>query len=212
MPEELIKVLLVEDTDVDAAMVEVLLKQTTHVSFDIARAATAAEAQAHLSGSTFDVILSDLNLPDTSELQTFRAVSEKAGGCPIVILTSIENEAIATQAVKEGAQDYLYKAKATSDGMVRSIRYAIERQRIKSELADTVRALQKALGEVRALRGLLPICSYCKKVRDDEGYWSQVEVYISERSDIDFTHGMCPPCHREHFPEVYYNCDPDEES
>jgi hypothetical protein len=70
-------------------------------------------------------------------------------------------------------------------------------------LNDTVDKLQKALAEVRTLRGILPICSFCKKIRDDDGYWNQVEVYVKERSDADFSHSICPDCMKEHYPEEY---------
>lgn len=71
------------------------------------------------------------------------------------------------------------------------------------KLNETVDNLQKALKEVKVLRGILPICSYCKKIRDDEGYWDQVEVYIKKRSDADFSHSICPSCLKENFPEYY---------
>jgi len=67
--------------------------------------------------------------------------------------------------------------------------------RLNKSIAD----LKRALSEVKILKGMLPICSYCKKVRDDKGYWSQVEVYIKDRSDAEFTHSICPQCVDEHF-------------
>lgn len=66
-------------------------------------------------------------------------------------------------------------------------------------LQDTVEELEKALSEVKNLRGILPICSFCKKIRDDSGCWSQVEVYVRERSDADFSHGICPECVQKHY-------------
>ena len=57
--------------------------------------------------------------------------------------------------------------------------------------------------EVKTLRGLLPICSYCKKIRDDQGYWKNLEVYIATHSHADFTHGLCPDCGMKHYPEVF---------
>lgn len=59
--------------------------------------------------------------------------------------------------------------------------------------------------DLKVLHGLLPICCYCKKIRDDEGYWQQIERYITARSDADFSHGLCPDCGRQHFPEAYSN-------
>ena len=70
-------------------------------------------------------------------------------------------------------------------------------------LYDTVAKLEKALVEVKTLRGILPICSFCKKIRDDDGYWNQVEVYVKERSDADFSHSICPVCMKKHYPKEY---------
>lgn len=72
---------------------------------------------------------------------------------------------------------------------------------IKS-LNNTVEKLQKALAEVKTLRGILPICSFCKKIRDDDGYWNQVEIYVKHRSDADFSHGICPECMKKHYPDL----------
>jgi len=72
---------------------------------------------------------------------------------------------------------------------------------IITRLHDTVINLEKALAEVKTLRGILPICSYCKKIRDDDGYWNQVEVYVRDRSDANFSHGICPDCMKKHYPE-----------
>lgn len=69
------------------------------------------------------------------------------------------------------------------------------------KLNKTVENLQNALSEVKVLRGILPICSFCKKIRDDDGYWNQVEVYIKKCSDADFSHSICPACMQEHYPE-----------
>ncbi len=70
-------------------------------------------------------------------------------------------------------------------------------------LQNTVAKLEKALAEVKTLRGILPICSFCKKIRDDSGDWKQVEVYVRERSSADFSHSVCPDCMKEHYPEEY---------
>ncbi|MBU0730746.1 MAG: PAS domain S-box protein [Proteobacteria bacterium] len=62
--------------------------------------------------------------------------------------------------------------------------------------------LHSALDEVHTLREILPICSYCKKIRDDQGFWKQVEVYLREHSQMDFSHGICPECVTEHYPDI----------
>lgn len=64
-----------------------------------------------------------------------------------------------------------------------------------------IRELQKAIGEIKTLRGILPICAHCKKIRDDQGYWNQLENYIQSHSEADFSHGICEECLRQHYPE-----------
>jgi hypothetical protein len=71
----------------------------------------------------------------------------------------------------------------------------------KSEKA--LREREKALEDVRILHGLLPICASCKKIRDDKGYWTQIEAYIAAHSEANFTHGICPDCARKLYPEFY---------
>jgi len=74
-----------------------------------------------------------------------------------------------------------------------------ERKRAERERERLVDELQRLLGEVKTLTGLLPICSYCKKIRDDKGYWNQIELYIGEHSSANFTHSVCPDCASHHY-------------
>ena len=66
-----------------------------------------------------------------------------------------------------------------------------------------IHELQEALLKVKTLSGLLPICASCKKIRDDKGYWNQIEGYISEHSEAQFSHSICPECARKLYPELY---------
>jgi len=76
-------------------------------------------------------------------------------------------------------------------------------KKVENEKEKLIAELQKALNEVKNLSGLIPICSHCKKVRDDNGYWEQVEDYIARHTDVDFSHGICPDCMRQYYPEMY---------
>ncbi|MBI5521992.1 MAG: hypothetical protein HY910_05130 [Desulfarculus sp.] len=76
-------------------------------------------------------------------------------------------------------------------------RFARQKDEVNATLAETNGQLQEALDNVRTLSGLLPICSHCKKIRDDQGYWQQIEGYLREHTDADFTHGICPACAQE---------------
>lgn len=78
-----------------------------------------------------------------------------------------------------------------------------ERNRAERERESLVEQLKQALAEVKTLGGLLPICAHCKKIRDDKGYWNQIELYIRRHSNANFTHSVCPECARHHYPELY---------
>ncbi len=76
-----------------------------------------------------------------------------------------------------------------------------ERKQAKREREDYIAKLQTALKEIKTLRGILPLCSYCKKIRNDKGYWEQVDKYITQYSQADISHCICPECMKKHYPE-----------
>jgi PAS domain S-box-containing protein len=86
--------------------------------------------------------------------------------------------------------------------MVGTLSDITERKLAEAERSQLIQDLQSALASVKSLRGLLPICSGCKQIRDDQGYWTQVESYIQRHSEATFTHGMCPDCIKKYFPEL----------
>lgn len=88
------------------------------------------------------------------------------------------------------------------DTTIKELNREIEaREKLKRERESIIVKLQNALTEVKTLGGLIPICSHCKKIRDDKGYWSQIEKYIIEHSDAKLSHGICPDCLKKHYPE-----------
>ena len=86
-------------------------------------------------------------------------------------------------------------------GAIESIRDITERKHAELEKERLIAELKKALSEIETLQGLIPICSFCKKIRDDEGYWEQIEKYISQRSKAFFSHGICPDCMKKYYPD-----------
>ena len=75
----------------------------------------------------------------------------------------------------------------------------------ESEQQELIKNLQDALREIKTLQGIVPICSFCKKIRDDKGFWSQVDYYVSQHTEAEFSHGICPDCRKEHYPELEEN-------
>ena len=199
MKEKPIKLLLVDDAETDVVLTRRMLQKSTGngLNFHIDRCRDLTDTLAYLSSENPDVILLDLGLPDSQGLQTLEQVLEVAPNLPIVVFTGLADTELGIKAVQKGAQDYLVKGQVNFDVLVRSLRYAIERKQMFIALRD-------ALSQVKILRGLLPICSKCKAIRDDEGNWRQIESYIKERSEAEFSHGICPVCSKELYPEF---CD-----
>jgi signal transduction histidine kinase len=163
-----------------------------------------SSALESLAAEQFDVIVSDLGLPDSQGIETFLSIHAQYPDIPIIVLTGLSDEDLALKAVQSGAQDYLVKGRVEGDLLLRSMRYAIERQKMIAQL-------EKSLKEIKTLRGLIPMCAWCRNIRDDKGYWKKVEKYIEEHTDAAFTHGICPNCMKKVHPELYEKIIRDEQ-
>lgn len=76
------------------------------------------------------------------------------------------------------------------------------KKQLQAKMEQTIADLEKALAEIKTLKGFLPICASCKKIRDDKGYWNQIEAYISDHTEVEFTHGLCPDCAKQLYPDL----------
>jgi len=187
MDDRPLMVLLIEDNPADARMIHEMLNGLGDGSPELEIVDTLSTGIETLSKGGRDVVLLDLSLPDSQGFDTFLKLRENAGAVPIVLLTGLDAGALAVRAVHEGAQDYLIKGQVNGPLLSRALRYAIERNKL-------IRELQDALAKVKTLSGMIPICAWCRKIRNDKGYWDQVEAYIESRSNATFTHGICPEC------------------
>ena len=315
-----VRILLVEDNDSDALLVEsMLVGRRFEFPVAVTHVVRLAGGLEKLQKETFDVIVTDLGLPDSHGLKAVEDLRRTAPNLPLIVLTTDGDEETALAAIKSGAEDYVPKGQLSGLLLTRTIRHAIERKKSTVALADSenllrsfiVRApaaiaildnqmrylhvsdrwtetfhldkdiigrshydvfpdlpqrwkdghqrvlagavekseedqgspradgtfdwlqweihpwrksggeiggmiffiqviterkerelerekliaqLQAALAEVKTLSGLLPICAKCKKVRDDKGYWSQIETYVAQHTMASFSHGLCPEC------------------
>jgi phosphoserine phosphatase RsbU/P len=112
----------------------------------------------------------------------------------LILLTSRRGQQDKIHGLQSGADDYITKPFNREELRAR-VQVGIRVLELQGALAQRVRELEDALSRVKTLQGLLPICSYCKKIRDDRNYWQQVEGYISDHSDAQFSHGICPECY-----------------
>ena len=190
-----LNILIIEDNPDDFLLLEEVLKASVEVSFKIFHDERMAKAKITAKTHPIEVAAIDLSLPDSFGLETFTTFHEAFPNIPVVIITASRNHELALAAVKIGAQDYLFKGEPSATAIIRTLRYAVERQRLVSEL-------KVALNQVNQLTGLLPICASCKKIRDDKGYWNRIEAYISEHSEAQFTHSLCPDCLEKLYSEM----------
>jgi sigma-B regulation protein RsbU (phosphoserine phosphatase) len=112
----------------------------------------------------------------------------------LILLTSLESRRDIVAGLDAGADDYVIKPFDPEELRAR-VQVGIRILTLQEHLAERVTDLQAALSNVKQLQGLLPICSYCKRIRGDDQYWQQVESYIADRSDAQFSHGICPECY-----------------
>lgn len=148
-----------------------------------------------------DIILMDIAMPDMDGLEATRQIQECCPR-PVVLLTAHDDIDLVERAGEVGAGAYLVKPPYAPE-LARAMAIAAARFADLMALRSLNEELRKALDEVKALRGILPICSNCRRVRDDAGYWQEVEVYIERHLEMEFSHGLCEPCSKALYPEEY---------
>src|ERR1051326_8040416 len=142
-----------------------------------------------------DVVLMDVeldgNLPGTAAARYI----QKTLKLPVIYLSANSSDTTIFRARETGPFGFILAPFEERELKV-AIEIALYRHRMELEREELIHQLQDALAQVNALSGLLPICAECKKVRNDTGYWSQVEAYIEQRTEARFSHGLCPECYQ----------------
>ena len=141
-----------------------------------------------------DLILLDVMMPEMDGYEACGKIKKSEHSkIPIIFLTARTETEDIVKGFDVGAQDYVTKPFNTAELLAR-VHTHVELKKARDARESLIKDLENALSEVKQLSGLLPICSYCKKIRDDEGYWEQLEGYVSKRSEAQFSHGICPDC------------------
>jgi len=146
----------------------------------------------------------DWMMPGMDGVEVCRRVREINTSDPpyLILLTSRDNREDIVNGLKSGASDYVVKPYDVEELQVR---IGVGRKVIdlQASLAGRIAELQAALAQIKTLQGILPICMYCKKIRDDKQYWQQVESYVSTHTAAQFSHGVCPDCYKKYLqPEL----------
>jgi DNA-binding response OmpR family regulator len=112
----------------------------------------------------------------------------------LILLTAKGSKEELVEGLRGGADDYLTKP-FNRDELRARVQVGWRVVNLQNRLADRVRELEAALSRVKQLQGLLPICSYCKKIRNDQNYWQQIDAFFAAHSEAQFSHGICPTCY-----------------
>lgn len=173
------RVLAVEDDPVSRRILTVVLERLGH---EVLAANNGLEAWERFQAEPVDAVITDWMMPELDGLELTRRIRahNKDRYTYVLLLTALT-----------GRDRYL-------DGMMAGADDFVSKPVDKEELHARLRVAERILGlqrEVRQLEGLLPICSYCKKIRDEKEHWSQVEEYVSRKTEAQFSHGVCPECY-----------------
>jgi sigma-B regulation protein RsbU (phosphoserine phosphatase) len=188
------RVLVAEDSFASLSRLASLISEW---GFEAVTAANGKEAwQVFQEAEPPPLAILDWMMPEVDGLEVCRRVRDepRLQSTYIVLLTARVDQEDVVAGLEGGASDYLTKPVNPSE-----LRARLQTGRrivsLQQSLADRIRDLESAMSRVHQLQGLLPICSYCKKIRDDQNYWQQVESYISSHSGVQFSHGICPGCY-----------------
>jgi CheY-like chemotaxis protein len=185
------RVLIAEDDPVSRRVLETFLRRWGYEVESFHDGASTWERLQDPEAPS--LVILDWMMPGMGGVEICRRVRELGRLTYLILLTSRTGSEDIVEGLEAGADDYVTKPfnreelRARVQGGAR----VVELQR---SLAERVAELEQALARVKQLQGLLPICSYCKKIRDDGNYWRQVEAYITEHSEAVFSHGICPEC------------------
>lgn len=172
------KILIAEDDRVSRIVLSELLTKSGH---EVSAVENGQLAWDQYSSQPVPMLISDWMMPVMDGLQLCRRIraEKRASYTYIILLTALSGKANYLEGMEAGADDFIVKP------------FDADELQARLRAAERILDLQH---EVRQLRGLLPICSYCKKIRDDRNIWTQLEQYVSERSEALFSHSLCPDC------------------
>jgi len=185
--------------DDDRIAREILARNLRQWGFEVVSAADGGKAWSYLettNGPTLAIV--DWMMPelDGPSICSRMRAERPTANVYLMLLTSLESRSDIVAGLNAGADDYIVKPFDPEELRAR-VNVGVRILTLQERLSQRVAELQQALNNVKTLHGLLPICSYCKRIRGDDQYWQQVEKYIADRSEAQFSHGICPSCYTE---------------
>ena len=190
------KIMIAEDDPVSRRVLEATLAKW---GYEVVTTTNGREAWEALAGPQAPkLVILDWMMPEMDGVEVCRRARARpdAGPLHILLLTARGRKEDVIAGLQAGADDYITKPFDHEELRAR-VQVGVRIVELQTLLAARVAELEEALVRVRQLRGLLPICSYCKKIRDDRNYWQQVEQYVSTHTDVQFSHSICPDCYQK---------------
>jgi sigma-B regulation protein RsbU (phosphoserine phosphatase) len=193
------KILIAEDDKISREMLHKILVNDGN---DVTSVQDGVKALDSLKREIPDMLVTDWMMPDLDGLELARRVRalELPSYVYIILLTALTQKERIIEGLDAGADDYVTKPYDKTEFLAR-IRAGNRVVQLEKSLRQKNEDLSEALAHVKQLKGLLPICMFCKKIRKDEDYWQQVEEYLFEHTEADFSHSICPQCMEKHYPE-----------
>jgi CheY-like chemotaxis protein len=194
------RIMVVEDEAIVALEIERRLNTLGY--FVSAIASSGSEAIQEAATSQPDLILMDIKLKGNMDGIEAAEQIRRQLNIPIVYLTAYADDSAFQRAKSTKPFGYLVKPFQERDLYI-TIEIALDKHRLEQQLKAQIGQLQHSLDDIKTLKGVIPICSSCKKIRDDQGRWQQLEVYIRDHTGADFTHSLCPDCAYTLYPELF---------
>lgn len=211
-------ILIVDDSLDQQLLLRMILNKAGHQ--DLLLADSAAAAYGHLGidhpppadqPHPIDLILMDFLMPNTDGVAATRHIKSRdfLRDIPVIVITAKTDLDNLQAAFSAGAMDFITKPVNSVELHARvnsalTLKKEMDcRKAREQELRRSNEELQRALREVKVLKGLVPICASCKKIRNDQGFWQQLEEYLQQHSEAEFSHGLCTPCIKKLYPGVY---------
>lgn len=197
--QENYKILIAEDQPITRILLENILQDKYHLIF-------AANGNDTLKKVTeegdIDLILLDIIMPERNGFEVCEKLKENPATCniPVIMLTIMDQEHNEAKGFALGVADYINKPVSQTKLLTR-VKNQLELKKQHDLLQKKNQELHSALDQIKRLQGILPICSFCKQIRNDDGYWQQVDDYIKEHSEAEFSHSVCPICMEKEYGE-----------
>jgi len=191
-----VRILIAEDDRVSRRLLEARLLKDGH---EVVLAEDGAQAwEALQKDPSILLAILDWNMPGLTGPEICQSVRQIQTDQPpyLILLTSRDTREDIVSGLQAGANDYVTKP-FDFDELRARVQVGERVIQLQKSVADHVKELENALANVKMLQGLLPICLYCKKIRDDQNYWQQLDKYVAEHTKARFSHGICPECYEK---------------